>query len=167
MKIYKATTRNVRLSPDVPIKETGFDFTQYGIEVDEEGYGIIADSRYSSRVVVSDTDWLTNIKPNIKEGLKITYLNTGKIVYVSLEQWNSARYINFNNLNSLSPKVYNNVTATHILHEENSGNDRTGSDYTVVSIYRPNVPGTVGVWAYATQKYGLLTQQGNMQIAIK
>ena len=28
-------------------------------------------------------------------------------------------------------------------------------------------PGTVGVWAFATQKYGLVSQHGNMQIAIK
>ena len=60
----------MRLSPDVPIKETNFDFTPYGIEMDAEGYGILADTRYGRRVVVSDTDWLNNIKPNIKEGLK-------------------------------------------------------------------------------------------------
>lgn len=167
MKIYKATTRNVRLSPDAPIKETDFDFTAYGIEVDEEGYGIIADSRYGRRVVVSDTVWITNIKPNIKEGLKITYLNSGTIVYVSLEQWNSARYINFNNLNSLYPKINGQPAATYILHEEDNGKALEGSDYTVVCTYRASIPGTVGVWAYATQKYGLITQHGNMQIAIK
>ena len=167
MKIYKATTRNVRLSPDVPIKETGFDFTQYGIEMDDEGYGILADTRYGRRVVVSDTDWITNIKPNIKEGLKITYLNSGTIVYVSLEQWNSARYINFNNLNTLNPRNYNVDTAAYILHEENSGNHLDGGDYTLVCTYRADLPGTVGVWAWATQKYGLTTQQGSMQIAIK
>lgn len=165
MKIYKATTRNVRLSPDVPIKETDFDFTPYGIKMDEEGYGILADSRYSSRVVVSDTDWLNNIKPNIKEGLKITYLNTGEIVYVSLEQWNSARYINFNNLNSLNPRHYNVDFASYILHEENNGGNLDGSDYTVICTYRADI--SVGVWAYAPQKYGLVTQTGNMQISIK
>lgn len=135
--------------------------------MDDEGYGILADTRYGRRVVVSDTDWLTNIKPNIKEGLKITYLNSGTIVYVSLEQWNSARYINFNNLNSLNPRSYNGNTATYILHEEDLGKDMVSSDYTVVCTYRGDIPGTVGVWAYATQKYGLLTQHGNMQIAIK
>lgn len=169
MKIYKATTRNIRLSPDVPIKETGFDFTPYGIEMDDEGYGIIADTRYGSRVVVSDSDWINNIKPNIKEGFKVTYLNTGQVVYVSLEQWNSARYINFNNLNSLNPRSYNGDLATYILHEENNGSNMTGTDYTVISTYyrRASTPETVGIWAWATQKYGLTTQTGDMQIAIK
>ena len=89
---------------------------------------------------------------------------------MSLEQWNSARYINFNNLNSLNPKVYNHVNrtpATHILHEENIGGNMEGSDYTAVCTYRADIPGTVGVWAFATQKYGLVSQHGNMQIAIK
>lgn len=162
MIINNLSLSQVRIG-DVPAPITADPLLEY-LSKDSEGYYIIGSHAYGARVFLPDELWAL-LKSKIEIGIKVTYSNN-TVANIPLSQWKTANVTNYDNITTVQTR--NAIQkGCFLLHDEISGNDITGSDYSAITIFN-DLSASPSTWNWSTRRYGLRpVTNGTVVVSVK